>query len=233
MDNGQRLHQALNQYFALKQHHGDAAFMAQLERLQQWQIKRLFATHQNALTTLGAEQAANFLFYEVYGGANLMAVAKDIQRAVNKAMAILPQAVMHAAAVTLEAAVLTQQLDEALCINLPTNNAPLTVADYTAAYRTSCTPEQRQRQLALIAEASHLVDRYVRRRLLLSSFRIMRRPAYAARLTNLYDFLDHGFQALGSLPSVSPLVVALTHEENSISQRLFAAQPDPFNGVSP
>src|SRR5699024_12001689 len=102
-----------------------------------------------------------------------MAVAKDIQRAVNKAMAILPQAVTHAAAVTLEAAVLTQQLDEALCINLPTSNAPLTVADYTTAYLTCCTPEQLQRQLTIIAEASLLMDRYVHRRLLLSIFRIM------------------------------------------------------------
>lgn len=233
MDNGQRLHQALTHYFALQQHQGEASFTAQLQRLQRWQIQRLLATHRPALNTPAAEAAAHFLFHQVYGGAHLYAVAEDIRRATNKAMALLPQAVMHTAAVTLEAAVLTQQLDEALCINLPLSKEPLQVNDYAIAYRATCTAEQRQRQLALIEEATALIDRYVRKPLLLASFRMLRRPAYAARLMNLYDFLDQGFQALSGLPSVSPLIVQLTNEEHRISQRLFAAQPDPFNGVSP
>lgn len=231
MDNGQRLQRALKHYFALQQHQNDAEFLAHLGRLQQWQTKRLLTTHQLLFSASQANAAAHFLFHEVYGGANLMAVARDIQRALSKAMALLPQAVMHTAAVTLEAAVLTQQLDEALCVTLPSSNAPLSTEAYASAYRASSTPEQRQQQLMLIEEASTLIDRYVRKRFLQASFRMLRRPAYAARLTNLYDFLDHGFQALGGLPTVSPLVTQLTNVEHNISQRLFTAQPDPFNGV--
>lgn len=230
MNDGDRLHQALDQYFALQQHHADADFLARLQHLQQWQTQRLFKTHQPVLDQLQAHDAADFLFYEVYGGAHLYAVAKDIKRAVNKALAFFPKKVMHTAAITLEAAVLTQQLDESLCRALIDDN--ITVESYAAAYRTSCTTEQRQQQLELILAASELIDRYVRKRLLLASFRMMRRPAHAAKFGNLYDFLDHGFTALGDITSVTPLVKQLTTVENIISQRLFSAHPSPFSGVT-
>lgn len=231
MNNSERLHQALNHYFALQQHQASAGFNETLKVLQQWQIKRLFTSHQDLLQNPAAQRAADFLFYQVYGGANLTAVAKDIQRAVNKAMALLPQAVMHAAAVTLEAAVLTQQLDEALAMAL--EGQTITIDAYAQAYRQHSTPEQRQQQLALIEEAATLIDRYVRRRLLIGSFKIMRRPAYAAKLNHLYDFLEEGFEALGGLASVTPLIKQLTDVENHISERLFSAHPTPFNGVTP
>lgn len=231
MNNGDRLHQALSHYFALQQHSANPAFIATLSALQQWQIKRLFATHHALLQQPETALAAEFLFHQVYGGANLTAVARNIQRAVNKAMALLPQAVMHTAAVTLEAAVLTQQLDEALATTL--KDTPLTVESYQEAYVASGTPAQRQQQLTLIEEAAALIDRYVRRRLLIRSFKLMRRPAYAAKLNPLYDFLDEGFNALGSLASVTPLITQLTQVENHISERLFSGHPNPFDGVTP
>jgi len=231
MNHGERLHQALNNYFALQQHQHNASFNQALVTLQQWQTKRLFASHQGILQGVAEQKAANFLFYQVYGGTHLKPVAKDIQRATNKAMALLPQTVMHTAAVTLEAAVLTQQLDEALATALLEQT--ITTETYAQAYRSSSTPEQRQQQLALIKEAATRIDRYVRRRLLISSFKIMRRPAYAAKLHHLYDFLDEGFDALGGLRSVTPLIQQLTHVENQISERLFNACSHPFNGVTP
>src|SRR5690625_5659038 len=100
MNNGERLLHTLEQYFALKQHQPNAAFQQRLTELQTWQIKRLFHTHQQRLATQEAHTAAHFLFYEVYGGANLPQVASNIQRATRKAMALLPSAVMHTAAVT-------------------------------------------------------------------------------------------------------------------------------------
>lgn len=231
MNNGERLHQALNNYFSLQQHQANADFRETLRALQQWQIERLFMSHHSLLQQTAAQHAAEFLFYQVYGGANLTPVANDIQRATNKAMTLLPQAVMHAAAVTLEAAVLTQQLDEALAQAL--QGHAVTADTYTNAYRQHSTPEQRQQQLTLIEEAATLIDRYVRRRLLIGSFKIMRRPAYAAKLNHLYDFLDEGFIALGGLASVTPLIKQLTYVESQISERVFNAHPNPFDGVTP
>lgn len=231
MSNGERLHHALNQFFALEQHQGKPSFNHALYDVQEWQIARLLATHQALMQQAATQRAAEFLFYQVYGGAQLVAVAKNIQRAANKAMALLPQTVMHTAAVALEAAVLTQQLDEALTRTLA--HTPITPESYAQAYTTSSTPLQRQRQLTLIKEAATLIDRYVRRRVLISSFKIMRRPAYAAKLNPLYDFLDEGFSSLGGLASVTPVVTQLVTTENQICERLFSAHPDPFNGAAP
>lgn len=231
MNNGERLLHTLEQYFALKQHQPNAAFQQRLAALQTWQIKRLFHTHQQRLATQEAHATAHFLFYEVYGGANLPQVAHNIQRATKKAMALLPSTVMHTAAVTLEAAVLTQQLDEALVQVLPEGD--IQPQTYAQAYRASSTPEQRQQQFTLIEEAAQRIDRYIRRRWLMHSFRVMRRPAYAAKLNALYDLLHHGFQALSGLNSMSPLIASLVHVEKEISERLFQAHPNPFDGVTP
>lgn len=231
MSNGERLHYALNQYFALEQHRAEPGFSHALRDVQQWQMTRLFLTHYALMQQAETQRAAEFLFYQVYGGAQLVAVAKNIQRATTKATALLPQTVMRTAAITLEAAVLTQQLDEALTHRL--GHTPITTDSYAQAYTASSTPQQRQQQLALIEEAATLIDRYVRRRLLINSFKMMRRPAYAAKLNPLYDFLDEGFSALGGLASITPVVTQLVTTENQISERLFSAHPDPFNGAAP
>ena len=114
MTAGEQLQHYLERFFALRQHGDDAVFIARLRRLQDWQGKRLRHTHAHLLDDPATAEGVRFLLEEVYGGRELLPVAREIRRALPKAMKLLPDKVMATSASALEAAILTQELDEAV-----------------------------------------------------------------------------------------------------------------------
>ena len=114
MTAGEQLQHYLERFFALRQHGDDAIFVARLRRLQDWQGERLRHTHAHLLDDPVTAEGIRFLLDEVYGGRELLPVAREIRRALPKAMKLLPDKVMATSAAALEAAILTQELDEAV-----------------------------------------------------------------------------------------------------------------------
>ncbi|MCH8542567.1 MAG: hypothetical protein LAT61_03245 [Alcanivorax sp.] len=232
MTAGERLQTALERFFALRQHGDDARFAARLGRLQRWQTARLRTSHQDLLTQPGAEAGMEFLFSEVYGGRDLRPVAKEVRRALPKALKLLPDRVMATSASALEAAIITQELDEQMTDLLGSEldhpHDTLTADLYALAYRNQQQEAARERQLQLVSELGHHIDRYVRSRMIQTTFRLVRRPAHAAGFSSLYDFLDRGFGAMRPLPSVDALLTTLATREREIMRRLLAGHPAPF-----
>ena len=175
------------------------------------------------------EPAARFLIEEVYGGRDLKPVAFDIRRAINKAMSLLPNKVMDTSATVLEAAILTQELDEALADVLADRlDQPLDDDCWCQGYRELGREDLRALQLSLVEEIGPHIDRYVRSRMLQATFRLVRRPAHAAGFGNLYDFLDLGFGAMQGIPSCGALLQQVAAVEQQIMQQVLAQHPQPF-----
>ena len=148
MNAGEQLQNHLERFFALRQHGDDALFLARLGRVQAFQRQRLMDTHQALLEDPALRPGVTFLLDDVYGGRDLPPVAREIRRALPKAMRLLPDRVMVTSASALEAAILTQELDEALVHELDNRlDATPPLADYTAAYRAAGDEPARRRQL--------------------------------------------------------------------------------------
>ncbi|MBZ2189286.1 hypothetical protein K8B33_09270 [Alcanivorax sp. JB21] len=232
MKAGDRLGDALERFFALRQHSDDTRFQSRLTTLQAWQIARLRRSHHDLLAQPTTEPGAEFLFSEVYGGRDLRPVAREVRRALPKALKLLPDRVMATSASALEAAIITQELDEQLTdlLGSELDRPPvmLTADLYAAAYRDQQQEAARERQLQLVSELGHHIDRYVRSRMIQTTFRLVRRPAHAAGFSSLYDFLDRGFGAMRPLPSVDTLLTTLATRERDIMQRLLSGHPAPF-----
>ena len=229
MTAGEQLQQALARFFALRQHDNDAVFCRRLARLQTWQIERLRRSHHDLIARPDAQAGVEFLFNDVYGGRDLQPVARDIRRALPKALKLLPDRVMATSASALEAAILTQELDEELVDILDERlDSPLDMSAYADAYRTQQQAAVRERQLLLVSELGTHIDRYIRSRMIQAGFRLARRPAHAAGVASLYDFLDRGFAAMRPLPSIAALLAALSERERAIMARLLAGHPQPF-----
>ncbi|MGB1221464.1 MAG: FFLEELY motif protein [Alcanivoracaceae bacterium] len=226
---GLRLLDDIERFFALRQHQGDDRFRQRLLRLQAFQTQRLTDTHASLLATPHSAPAVQFLLDEVYGDNDLRPVAHDIRRATRKAMKLLPETVMATSAVVLETTLLTQELDEAMTDLLgDVLDTPLDAPTYGEAYRALNRTDERERQLALIAELGHGIDRYVKSRMIQTTFRMVRKPAHAAGFSNLYDFLERGFGALRPVPSIAGLLGDVAHTERVIMQRLLDQHPQPF-----
>jgi hypothetical protein len=225
----EKLQQDLERFFSLRQHGDDPRFRLRLQRLQSWQGQRLSRSHASLLAVPSNRAAIGFLLEEVYGGNDLLPVARDIRRAVNKAASLLPDRVMATSASVLEAAILTQELDEALADTLHDSlDGALTEQLYIEAFRQLGRQKERQQQLHLIGEVGHHVDRYIRGRMLQTTFRMVRRPVHAAGFGNLYDFLQRGFSAMRELDSAGQLLNQLTETEAQILARLYAGHAQPF-----
>lgn len=229
-----RLLQDIDAFFALRQFaDDDAAFITRLRRLQHYQAQRLSHTHALLLSNSQTAPAVQFLLDEVYGGKDLRPVAHDIRRATRRAASLLPDKVMNTSATVMGATLITQQLDEALTTVLGAAlDQPLSDSQYAAAYRQLGMAEQRQQQLTLIGQVGGLIERYIQSRLLLGSFRLLRKSVHAAGFGNLYDFLDQGFSALKPVPNLNTLMQDVAAREQLVSQRLFDQHPAPYSGDS-
>ncbi|MZR62576.1 hypothetical protein [Alcanivorax sp. DP30] len=229
MTAGEQLQHYLDRFFDLRQHGDDPVFLARLRRLQDWQGERLKNTHAHLLEDPQTAEGVRFLLEEVYGGRELLPVAREIRRALPKAMKLLPDKVMLTSAAALEAAILTQELDEAVTELLADElDQPLTEQRYLNGFRQDDHRSDRHRQLQLVAELGHRLDRYIRSRMLLTTFRMVRKPAHAAGFSNLYDFMDRSFRVMKPVPSVGLLLEQLAAREETIMNRVYDHHPSPF-----
>ena len=232
MQAGERLQRDLDRFFSLRQHdEDDPVFLRRLRTLQDWQTERLQATHRYLIEHPAAEPGVRFLLEDVYGGRDLRPVAREIRRALPRARRLLPDSVLSTSALALEAAILTQHLDEDLVERLgATLDGTLAEEDYADAYRRQAETllHERHRQLALVGELGSGVDRYIRSRTIQTTFRLVRRPAHAAGFASLYDFLDRAFGAMKQLDSVSEVLAAITADERRIMERILDGEPRPF-----
>lgn len=229
MTTGEQLQSGLARFFALKQQTGDARFKARLACFQRCQTERLRATHAALLADPKLRPALDFLLADIYNGADLAPVARDIQRALPYALKLLPDKVMATSAQALEAAILTQELDEAMTELLGDRlDAPLSEADYCIAYRALGKRAERKRQLELIGEFGQQLERYIRSRLLLKTFKMVRKPAHKAGFGHLYDFMARCFEVMQPVPDAGKLLAQISAQEAVIMQRLFDGNPAPF-----
>lgn len=229
MSAGERLENDLHGFFALRQQTDDALFRQRLTQLQQFQSERLRVTHADLLATSPSREALEFLLSDIYGGADLSPVARDIERALPLALKLLPDKVMATAACALEAMLVTQQLDEALTELLAARlDEPLDEAAYIDGYRRLSQQPRRQRQLDLLLELGKQLEKYLRSRLLLGTFRMVNKPAHKAGFGHLYDFMARCFAVMKPLPDAAALLAELSARERAIMQKLFAGDSQPF-----
>lgn len=229
MNTGGQLQHHLERFFALDQHSDDTVFIRRLRHLQAWQTGRLEQTHAHLLADPILEPGMRFLLDDVYGGRDLLPVAKEIRRALPRAIKLLPEKVMATSASALEAAIITQELDEALTHQLGgVLDGTLSETDYLAAFQRDDHHPSRLRQLQLVAELGHRLDRYIRSRMLHATFRMVRKPAHAAGFVNLYDFMDHSFRVMKPVPSVGQLLEQIAAREGIILENVFTGHPSPF-----
>lgn len=223
------LRSALERYHALRQHR-DEAFRARLHELQAFQAARLKHTHADLVADPVFHDATELFLTDIYGGIDLMPMAREIERALPLAMKLLPDSVLHTSAVATGIMALTQELDEQLATLLFEERCigVLTTDDYVAGFRDMGRFDDRLRQMELVRELGYGLDKYVRSRLIFATFRLASGAAHRYGLGALYDFLDRGFRVMRPMGSVHELFDRMTQEELELLERIRAGHPDPF-----
>ena len=204
------------------------ALAAALDRLSAWQARRLRNTYADLAGDPRYIGAIEFFQNDLYGGGDFAQRDADLLRVVPMMGRLLPQSVIVTVARAVELNALAHELDRALIVHLPDGIASIAVPDYCRAYRATGERPLRARQIALIGEVGNALDRFVRTPMIGGALTMMRKPAHAAGLGALQDFLERGFDAFRRMKGAREFLATVDTRERRINDAIFAGDDAPF-----
>jgi hypothetical protein len=209
----------------------DPALDSHLTALRRWQAARLSATYADLGSQPRYVAAIQFFLDELYGAHDVSPRDHDLSRASHLLERALPDGALHALERAIDLEILSQELDLAMAGALP-RSRPITGRSYADAYRRVGRRADRERQIAALVDLGAYLDALVRKPGLKLLVRMARSPAHAAGFGALHDFLESGFEAFSRLGGAGEFLATIQSRETRLLERLYAGDPDPFDGAS-
>lgn len=205
-----------------------------LPELRRWQARRLEASFDRFLRDPQRRPAARFFLSDVYNEHDFARRDADIARVLPMMQRLLPETLLSTVADAIELGLLTHALDLRMAQVLGRIAEPhgrLDAALYAHAYRVAGLPRLRAWQIDLIARVGTGLEHALRMPGVSMLLRLSRAPARAAGLSELQGFLERGFEAFDRLGDARRFIIEIERDEREVSRRLFAGDPDPFDGT--
>jgi hypothetical protein len=199
-----------------------------LQRVAAWQGRRLRMTYDDLAAQPRYADAILFFQTDLYGNGEFAQRDTDLTRIVPVMVRMLPERVIATVASAVELHALSQSLDRSLLARLPRADGQFSVADYCKAYCKMGKRTERERQIRLIGEIGKGIAEFVRKPLIRTALRMMRRPARMAGLSTLHDFLERGFDAFRKMGDASEFLATIDTRELELMEVLLAGETVPF-----
>ena len=199
-----------------------------LERLADWQARRLRMTYADLAADARYRAAIQFFQNDLYGGADFSRRDLDLARVVPMMVKVLPEGVIVTTALAMELNALSQELDRLVAARLPRADGHFSVTEYCKAYRRAGNFPMRKRQIKLIVEIGSALDRYVQKSLVRTALAMMRQPARLAGMAALQDFLERGFAAFRTMHGGREFLATIEERETHIMDAIIDGSSDPF-----
>ncbi|WP_068170873.1 FFLEELY motif protein [Hydrogenophaga taeniospiralis] len=193
-----------------------------VHEVKQLQARRFRGTYADWLSHPSYGAATRFFLEELYGEHDFTQRDEQFGRIAGAIERLFPEAVAQLAVDMAETHALTETLDQQLAQHWLSLGPDLPAAErYTLSWRRTGERAQRERQLAVVQHMGRELQRLTRMKSLLIALKLMRRPAQAAGLAALQQFLEDGFEAFGVLGDATPFLATIAQRENLWIERLF------------
>lgn len=200
---------------------------ARLAAVKRFQHERLQATYADLAAQPRYAEATQFFLDDLYGPKDFSGRDAAMLRIYPLMVRTLPEGAVETAALAIEVDALSEALDRRLAAVL--RDGPITEKSYGDAYRASSTPEERERQIALVGDVAERLDRLVTKPLVYSTLKLMRTPARLAGLSDLQGFLERGFHSFRAMGGAADFLATIQARERLIASRLFSSAASPFS----
>ena len=207
---------------------GNPILAGALERLADWQARRLRVTYADLAADQRYAEAIRFFQNDLYGAADFSRRDADLARVVPMLVRVLPESIIMTAAASMELNALSQELDRVLLARLSRANGYFTVAEYCKAYRRAANYPLRHRQIRLIVDIGTAIDRSVNNAFVRAALTMMRQPARLAGLAALQDFLERGFAAFRRMGGAQTFLATIRERETHLLEAIADGATDPF-----
>jgi hypothetical protein len=207
---------------------GNPILAGSLERVANWQARRLRMTYADLAADPRYGAAIAFFQNDLYGPGDYSRRDADLARVVPMMVKVLPERVIATVALAMELNALSQELDRVLLARLPRADGHFNVIEYCKAYRRAGNFPMRRRQIKLIVDIGTALDQHVTKALTRTALTMMRQPARLAGLTGLQDFLERGFAAFRSMGGAEEFLRTIDSRETQIMEAIVGGAQDPF-----
>lgn len=198
----------------------DPNLSARVQAVKRFQHARFVRDYADLLTSPRYRAAAIFFLNELYGPADFSARDAEFERVVPLMARLLPHEVAGTIADLMELHSLTEELDQRMGAVL--SSAEVDEQSYRDAWLQIGRRLDRERQVALLLESGRELDRHTRNKVVLTTLRVMRRPAQAAGLGRLQAFLESGMSAFAGMAGAQDFLRVIEQNEARIIDDLFS-----------
>ncbi|HEX8738524.1 MAG TPA: hypothetical protein VF925_00105 [Casimicrobiaceae bacterium] len=213
-----------------------------------WQARRLRRTYADLEALPRYAAAIRFFESDLYGGGDFARRDADLARVAPLMKRLLSNAVIATVATAVELNALSFDLDAALGRELARARADsgantpaathaegdevaaetFTVPQYCAAYRAAGRYDGRILQVRMAGDVGLALDRYVHKPMLRTALGLMHKPAHAAGLGALQDFLERGFEAFARMGGAVEFLATIETRERAVHDAIVGGSDAPF-----
>lgn len=211
---------------------GDAALDARVRAVKAYQHARFAHTYRDILAQPRYTRAARFFLDDLYGPRDFTERDAQFARVVPALVRLFPHEIVLTVRQLGELHALSEEMDTLVAAALGAETVD--AAAYVRGWQAVGRPESRERQIQLMLEVGHALDRLTRNPLLRHSLRLMRVPARAAGLSALQDFLETGFDTFREMRGAAGFLATIAQRERELAALLFSVDPVALEtGASP
>jgi hypothetical protein len=203
----------------------DAAGLAQaVHTVKQLQAHRFRATYTDFLSDPRHAPATRFFLEELYGEHDFRERDSQFGRIAGALERLFPEAVAQLAVDLAETHALTETLDHRLAMHWLAEDPAIPPAlRYVHCWQLTGQKAERERQLVVVLHMGTELQRLTRMITLRVALKMMRRPAQAAGLYALQQFLERGFDAFATMGNAGRFLAAIEQRERHWINTLFTA----------
>lgn len=170
--------------------------------VKSFQARRFSGTYRDLLSSVEFGAAARFFLEDLYSDKDYSQRDAQFSRIAGALQTLFPQQVVATAVSLAQLHQLTEELDAQMAaawITQPSNTQGDSVTRYMACWKHVARESDRQRQLDMVLSVGADLDRLTRTPGHRFMLRMMRRPASAAGLGSLQNFLESGFDTFSGM----------------------------------
>lgn len=202
-----------------------------LARLRQWQSERLARTYADLLADKRYRPACLFFLSDIYAPRDFSQRDHDVERIHAFLSRVVPAQMLQLLTDVVELNSVTNALDQQLVMVLTSKlnvTGDLTPELYAEGYRLCDNYVERLHQIDLITRVVVQVAEGARLMVVGAAMKVVRGPARRAGWTELFDYLEHGYDAFKRMRDVKTFVQLVEQRETRILDQIFSGHPDPL-----
>lgn len=195
--------------------------------LKTFQINRLKSTHSDLAQNPGTKDATEFFLNELYGFKDLRKRDKEAAKLIPLIVKMFPTETLKVITDSFVLDSLTEDLETEMAQNLVNDNITLeSLTDelYWKYYLKNSTKEERLLQLNYVRDIGYELCSITRFPLIEQVLKMMRLPAKLANLTEIHNFLEHGFFTFKKTKDPEKFIDSIYYRELAIINNAFFSQ---------